>query len=63
MALHNLWGSLFSRQAKKVIDRRPKKLFAKISLNVGEIIEPKDVNKDLVKKKVLELKQLAKDEH
>jgi 1-acyl-sn-glycerol-3-phosphate acyltransferase len=63
MALHNLWGSLFSRKDKNLLARRPKKLFAKITLNIGEAIAADQVNKDIVKEKVLELKQQAKDEH
>jgi len=46
MALNNLWGSLFSRKDKNIRDRRPRKFLAKINLNVGSAIAPKQANKE-----------------
>jgi 1-acyl-sn-glycerol-3-phosphate acyltransferase len=59
MALDNLWGSLFSRKAKKVIDRRPKKLFAKIKLNIGKAIPPDQATKEVIKLQVAELQKAS----
>lgn len=56
MALRNLWGSLFSRKDKNMIDRRPRKLLAKIDLNVGQAIKPEQVSREILFKTVKELK-------
>lgn len=55
MALNNLWGSLFSRK-DKLKDRRPRKLFARIDLNVGQPIQPDEVSREKLFKVVSELK-------
>lgn len=59
MALNNLWGSMFSRYDKKVMDRRPRKLWAKVELIVGEPIPPEKVTAALLQQKVQELKSQA----
>ncbi|MCF6287936.1 MAG: MFS transporter [Proteobacteria bacterium] len=57
MALNNLWGSIFSRK-DKIFKRRPRKLLAKIGLNVGKPIKPGDANRMFLYDKVIELKKL-----
>ncbi|HOP23516.1 MAG TPA: 1-acyl-sn-glycerol-3-phosphate acyltransferase, partial [Gammaproteobacteria bacterium] len=56
MSLSNLWGSLFSRKDKGVLKRRPRKFLAKIRLNVGEPISPKNITKEVLRDKVAKLK-------
>ena len=48
MALNNLWGSMFSRKDKSILNRRPRKFMAKIDLNVGKPIKPEDVNSKML---------------
>lgn len=43
MALKGLWGSFFSREQGKAMTGWPKKLWAKIYLNIGEPIAPDNV--------------------
>lgn len=59
MALNNLWGSYFSRYDKRVIDRRPRKLWAKVELIVGKPIQPEDVTAERLFEAVSELKAQA----
>lgn len=56
MALTNLWGSLFSRKDKKLINRRPRKFLAKIGLNVGVPIKPENANRQMLQKIITDLK-------
>ena len=63
MALFNLWGSLFSREAQKIIDRRPKKLFAKISIEAGESIPYNQVTKETVQNRVQSIKDKLRKAH
>ncbi len=56
MALSNLWGSMFSRYDKSLIKRRPRKLWAKVELIVGEPIPPDQVTAELLYEKVKALK-------
>ncbi len=55
MALNNLWGSLFSRK-DKIIDRRPRKFWAKINLNIGKAINPDSATRAVLHNKVNQLK-------
>ena len=59
MALNNLWGSYFSRYDKRVIDRRPRKLWAKVELIVGQPIPPEEVTAERLFEAVSELKAQA----
>lgn len=43
MALNNLWGSMFSRYEKDPMKRKPRKLWAKVELIVGQPIPPEEV--------------------
>ncbi len=40
MALQGLWGSLFSRKGGRAVLKMPKRVFARITLNVGEPVAP-----------------------
>jgi 1-acyl-sn-glycerol-3-phosphate acyltransferase len=53
LALRNLWGSMFSRCYKF---RLPRKLFAKIELQVGEPIDAKNLSVKDLQAKVLALR-------
>ncbi|MCF6300236.1 MAG: 1-acyl-sn-glycerol-3-phosphate acyltransferase [Proteobacteria bacterium] len=57
MVLHNLWGSLFSRYDKKMIDRRPRKFMAKVDLVVGELIAANQADSKMLYEQVKLLKQ------
>ena len=57
MALNNLWGSLFSRKDKNVMDRRPRKFLAKIDLNIGKSIAAEDANRKVLFTAVSRLKK------
>ncbi|MFK8011921.1 MAG: MFS transporter [Marinicellaceae bacterium] len=57
MALNNLWGSLFSRRDKKLVNRRPRKFMAKINLNVGKPIKPEKVSKQMLHEIISDLKE------
>lgn len=46
MSLSGLWGSLFSRHDKSLLAKRPRKLWAKIYLDIGPAIAPNDVTID-----------------
>lgn len=59
MALNNLWGSYFSRYDKRMIDRRPRKLWAKVELIVGQPIPPEEVTAERLFEAVSELKAQA----
>ncbi|WP_154224068.1 MFS transporter [Marinicella rhabdoformis] len=59
MALNNLWGSYFSRYDKKIIHRRPRKLWAKVELIVGQPIPPEEVTAERLFEAVTELKTQA----
>lgn len=60
MALNNLWGSFFSRYNKHLINRRPRKLWAKVDFMIGSVLQSKQVDRHLLKKCVFELKERAK---
>lgn len=59
MALNNLWGSMFSRYAKQVIKRLPRKFMAKVDLIVGEPIAPERVTAEMLEEQVKQLKAQA----
>jgi len=59
MALNNLWGSMFSRKDKNILDRRPRKFLAKIDINVGEPIKPENANRKMLQDIITDLKNQA----
>ncbi len=56
MALQGLWGSLFSRKGGPAMAKMPRRFNARIGLNVGEPIAPKDVTLALLEEKTLALR-------
>ena len=63
MALHNLWGSVFSRYEKKIIKRRPRKLMAKVELLVGDPVPPEQVSAQYLQQLVTDLKNQAETDN
>ncbi len=59
MALNNLWGSMFSRYAQKVVKRMPRKFMAKVELIVGDPVPPEQVTADYLRELVIALKGQA----
>ncbi|KAA3650731.1 MAG: MFS transporter [Proteobacteria bacterium] len=60
MALHNLWGSMFSRYGKKWYQRLPRKLWSRIELIVGEPMIPEEVTAAELQRRVIALKNQGK---
>ena len=56
MALSGLWGSMFSRAHKDVWRRLPRRLFARIDLRIGPMVEPADVEIAGLQARVLALR-------
>ena len=52
MALVGLWGSMFSRRTRSVWQRLPRKLWARIDINVGEAWSPRDATPELLRAQV-----------
>ena len=46
MAIAGLWGSMFSRQAPKLWQRLPRKLWHRVVINVGAAVPPADAQPD-----------------
>lgn len=57
MALSGLWGSLFSRYDKSILSKRPRKLWAKIYLDIGPAVAPQDVTMEKLFEKVQSLRR------
>lgn len=55
MAINGLWGSFFSREQGTAMTGWPKKLWAKIKLNIGDPIEPEQASADYVRQQVEKL--------
>jgi len=58
MALSGLWGSLFSRKDKALLSRRPRKLWAKIFLDVSTAIEKDAVSLRTMEQAVKMMKRM-----
>jgi len=56
MALSGLWGSLFSRKDGPIIKRRPRKLFAKITVAFSEPIPADEADASLLESRVKQLR-------
>ena len=56
VGLQGLWGSLFSRKGGKAFFKFPKRIFARIGVNVGAPIAPKDVQLDSLQESVRQLR-------
>jgi 1-acyl-sn-glycerol-3-phosphate acyltransferase len=59
MALAGLWGSMFSREGKKLWQRLPKKLWHRVIVNVGPTLSPSDARPEELRQQVLALYQAA----
>jgi 1-acyl-sn-glycerol-3-phosphate acyltransferase len=55
MALVGLWGSMFSREGKKLWQRMPKKLWHRVIVNVGATMDPKDATPEVLRERVVAL--------
>jgi 1-acyl-sn-glycerol-3-phosphate acyltransferase len=55
MAIAGLWGSMFSRRTTRVWQRLPRKLWARIVVNVGRPVTPQDATPDLLREDVCAL--------
>ncbi|MBL8266848.1 MFS transporter [Steroidobacter sp.] len=56
MSLSGLWDSIFSRKYKQVWKRVPRRFWAKIKLTVGEPIPPEQVDVQVLRQRVVELR-------
>jgi len=56
MAVSNLWGSMFSRFAKTIWQRLPRRYLARITLRVGDPIAPEDAQLASLREHVLALR-------
>lgn len=56
MAVSGLWNSMFSRKYGPVWNRWPRRFWARITLRVGEPINPAHADLDLLRRRVVELR-------
>ncbi len=56
IGLQGLWGSLFSRKGGKAFFKFPKRIFARIGVNVGAPIAPEDVQLESLQESVRQLR-------
>ncbi|HEY6644207.1 MFS transporter [Povalibacter sp.] len=56
MALSGLWNSMFSRKYGPLWNRWPRRIWARITLRVGEPIAPQEANLELMRQRVAELR-------
>jgi len=59
MALAGLWGSMFSRQGKKLWQRLPKKLWHRVIVNVGAMLDPAEADPAELRERVMALYEEA----
>ena len=59
MAIAGLWGSMFSRQGKKLWQRLPKKLWHRVIVNVGPTVPPETAQPQELRARVLALYEEA----
>lgn len=52
MALHNVWGSFFSRKGGKAIKKLPRRFWSAIELDIGALIPPEQVTAAMLQEKV-----------
>lgn len=57
MALSGMWGSFFSRQDLKLLKKRPRKLWAKIHVDISEAIGPEQVTLELLAERISSLRR------
>ncbi|HVY81737.1 MAG TPA: MFS transporter [Steroidobacteraceae bacterium] len=56
MAVSNLWGSMFSRYSKALVQRLPRKYLARITLAVGDPVPPESVTLENLRAQVAALR-------
>ena len=56
VALQGLWGSLFSRKGGRAFFKLPRRLFARIGLNVGQALAPDSLQLDDLQSRILALR-------
>jgi len=56
VALQGLWGSVFSRKGGRALFKLPGRLFARITVNVGESMSPHDLEPDALQSRVQQLR-------
>lgn len=56
IALQGLWGSLFSRKGGPAFFKLPRRLFARITVNVGESISPQGLKLTALRERVAQLR-------
>jgi 1-acyl-sn-glycerol-3-phosphate acyltransferase len=55
MAIAGLWGSMFSRRARKIWQRLPRKLWHRVVVRVGEPVAPAEAEPEVLRERVLAL--------
>jgi 1-acyl-sn-glycerol-3-phosphate acyltransferase len=55
MAIVGFWGSMFSRQGRRLWQRLPRKLWHRVILNVGASVAPADASPEMLRERVLAL--------
>jgi hypothetical protein len=56
VALSGLWDSMFSRKYRSIWQRRPRRFWPRIGLQVGPPVAPEQVDLDDLRRCVLELR-------
>lgn len=55
MALKGLWGSFFSHKNGHALTKRPTRLWSRIEVNIGELLQPTMLDRHLLQKEVQDL--------
>jgi 1-acyl-sn-glycerol-3-phosphate acyltransferase len=55
VALAGLWGSMFSRYGKRFWQRLPRRLWHRVTINVGKVLKPEEADLEQLRDRVLKL--------
>ncbi|MDK9777182.1 MULTISPECIES: MFS transporter [unclassified Vibrio] len=55
MALKGLWGSFFSHKDGHALTKRPTRIWSRIEVNIGELLQPMKLDRHLLQKEVQDL--------